>query len=273
LSGTPFDYLRHLVTVPVVVNGSTEARFVLDSGIGLTIVSESLAEATGSALTGCSYVGTRMSGQSVTIPVGTVSSLPIGAMQRDELEVGVLDMSAFPPEFDGIGGFIALGFFRGRPFTLDYPRQTLVLETEETLLERAASGTPLDVRIERDEHSITAFLPLTIPGGKSVSVEVDMGSDSLILDVSLAAEVGVELDDPNVRRVEGVDETGHRFTRYFTRIEGEIHPTDAPDFVQQNPDLMFQEIIYDGLLGHSFLRNFIVTYDLHDSRLILARLP
>src|SRR5262249_18496218 len=221
-------------------------------------------------LSSASYVGRRMSGQEVTVRLGTVESLAIGAMQRENLEVGVLDMSGFPPELGSVGGFIDLGFFGERPFTVDYPNRTVVLESEETLLTRVAHGAPVGVRVERDEHTVTAFLPLTIPGGRSISVEVDMGSDALILDTALAAEVGVDLDDPSVRRVEGEDETGHRFTRYFTRIEGEIHLTHAPGFVQPTPDLMFQDIIYDGLLGDSFLRNFIVTYDLRNPRLILA---
>jgi len=33
---------------------------------------------------------------------------------------------------------------------------------------------------------------------------------------------------------------------------------------------MFQEILYDGLIGDRFLRNFIVTYDLPRSRMIFT---
>ena len=33
---TPFEYLHHLVTVPVLLNGQ-ERRFILDSGMGLTL--------------------------------------------------------------------------------------------------------------------------------------------------------------------------------------------------------------------------------------------
>jgi hypothetical protein len=34
VSATPFEYVHHLVTVPVVVDGEVETRFVLDTGIG-----------------------------------------------------------------------------------------------------------------------------------------------------------------------------------------------------------------------------------------------
>jgi hypothetical protein len=53
---------------------------------------------------------------------------------------------------------------------------------------------------------------MTVPGRGRIEVEVDMGSDSLILDESLARDVGVDLDDSSVRRVEGTDETGNACT-------------------------------------------------------------
>ena len=44
MGGTPFAYLDHLVTLPVRV-GDVAARFVLDTGIGPTILAETLARA------------------------------------------------------------------------------------------------------------------------------------------------------------------------------------------------------------------------------------
>ena len=71
--------------------------------------------------------------------------------------------------------------------------------------------------------------------------------------------------------VEATDETGHAYRRTFTTLMGSINPAGAPDIAQRDPPVMFQEIIYDGLVGDSFLREFVVTYDLARSRMILAR--
>jgi hypothetical protein len=68
---TRFDYLHHLVTVPVRLNGH-ERRFVLDSGIGLTLVRDTIG---GIAATGGSFTGRRMSGQEVTSPLGVAPLL------------------------------------------------------------------------------------------------------------------------------------------------------------------------------------------------------
>jgi hypothetical protein len=102
-------------------------------------------------------------------------------------------------------------------------------------------------------------------------VEVDAGSDELILDEALAERVGVSLDDERVRRVDGRDETGHAYARYFTRLAGSVHPTGAPELAHDEPDVIFQRIIHDGLIGDAFLRRFVVTFDVAGGELILAR--
>ena len=95
-------------------------------------------------------------------------------------------------------------------------------------------------------------------------------SDVLILNEAAAAHLGANLDGPDVRRDDGRDETGHGFTRYFTTLRGTVSVAGAPRIGQADPAVMFQKIIYDGLAGNAFLRNFAVTYDLPGTRMIFA---
>lgn len=53
-------------------------------------------------------------------------------------------------------------------------------------------------------------------------------------------------------------------------MSGDISVTGAPKIRMSNPEVMFQKIIYDGLIGDRFLRNFTTTYDLVNSRMIFA---
>lgn len=266
----PFQRLQHLITVAVAVGG-VESQFVLDTGIGLTLVSKTLYAAAGCRTTGAFFSGRRMSGQEVTLPLATAGSVVFGSLAREHVGVGVLDMSSFPPELAEIGGFLSLAFLEGSPFTIDSPGRVVVLESAESLVVRRDAGVPVSVSVERDGPSVTMMCPLTIPGGRSISVEVDTGSDSLILDERLSDEVGVGLDNETAPRVEGVDETGQTYTRFFGRIEGSIHPTGAPELAQEAPEVMFQRIIYDGLLGDSFLGRFVVTYDVAAAEMIFER--
>jgi hypothetical protein len=65
MPGAPF---HHLVTVPVTAAGH-ETRFILDSGIGLTLVTDRFTERRGIEPGPETFTGRRMSGQAVTIPL------------------------------------------------------------------------------------------------------------------------------------------------------------------------------------------------------------
>jgi hypothetical protein len=269
VSEVRFDKLQHLITVPVSVNG-VASRFILDSGIGLTLLRSELAESIGARLTGASFTGRRMSGQAVTMSLAEVPAMTFAGSSFEQVEVGILDLSSFPDELAGIGGFLSLAFFADRPLTVDYGRGAVIVETPESVGARYEEGQPIPVDVQRDGPSVTMFMPLTIPSGRSISVEIDMGSDALILDVRFAEETGASLDGDGVRLVEGTDETGHAYNRRFTRLAGRIYPTAAPHLTQEDPDVMFQRIIHDGLVGDDFLRRHVVTFDVAGAAVLLG---
>jgi hypothetical protein len=250
----PFERIAHLVVVPVELNG-VDARCVVDSGIGLTVVRDTFAGCLPSDET---FTGKRMSGQEVTIPLGVAPSLRFGEFEQREVEVGLLDMRGFPDVLADVAGFLSLAFFAETPFTVDYPRGRIVVGP-------AVGGVALPCRVDRDGPSVAMYLPLTLPDGRSVEVEVDMGSDELILD-----ERFLELAAGEIRRVDGTDETGHDYTRRFARLPGSVHPTGAPELAQEDLAAMFQSIIYDGLVGDAFLRRFAVTFDVAAGSIHLA---
>lgn len=267
MRSVPFRSLQHLVVVPAVVGG-IDSELIVDSGIGVTLLSSSLAEASGCELTGATYTGRRMSGQEVMVPLGRLPSAEVAGLCLEAVDVGVLDLAA--DGLEGIGGFLSLSPFRSRALTIDYTGDAVLVEEAESLAARPSSGCSVPLEVELDGPSLCVYLLLDLPGGETVRVEVDMGSDSLILDSSLAARVGVDLDAETVRRVDGRDETGHEYARYFTSLEGSINPTGAPEVSQADPDVMFQDIIHDGLLGSAFLRSFAVTFDLANERLVFS---
>ena len=263
-----FEYLAHLLTVPVRV-GDVDTRFIFDTGIGLNLVSEALAARTGCEPDGSAFTGRRMSGHPVTIPMGSVASLQLGTHRAEDVPVGIFDMQAMAG-LDGVEGFLSLSYFRITPVTVDYTAGLVVIEDQASLTRRAEVGTSVTVQVVRDSQATDLRLGLTLPGGQPITVEVDTGSDPLILNETLAADAGIDLHDPGTRRTEGTDETGHGFVRYFATLPGDVSVTGAPQIRMARPDVMFQKIIYDGLVGQAFLRNFTTTYDLAGSRIIFA---
>ncbi len=178
ISVVPFQYLAHLVTVPVLAGGMT-ARFVVDTGIGVTLVSQALAARAGCKPDGSAYTGRRMSGHPVTLPLRSLRSLRVGDLGAEDVTVGIFDMSEMAG-LGGIDGFLGLDFFRSAPVTIDYPTGAVVVEDADSLARRARTGVPAGVRVEHDQCSTSVFLPLEVPGAGSLAVEVDTGSDVLI---------------------------------------------------------------------------------------------
>lgn len=250
----PFGQAAHLVTVPVRVDG-VETTFVLDSGIGLTLVRDTLGVGEPNGET---YTGTRMSGQEVTIPLGFARSFAFGDEAPREVEVGLLDMSGFPPELDHVGGFLSLAHFAETPVTVDYPGGVVRVGG-------VVDGVRVPAQVHRDGPAIDMFATFVVPDGREVSLEIDMGSDVLILDERFA-----ELGGAAVRRVDGTDETGNSYTRRFTTLPGLVHPVGAPELAQEDPAVMFQKIVYDGLVGRDYLSRFAVTFDVAGEALFLA---
>jgi Aspartyl protease len=267
-SVVPFEYAAHVLTIPVTVCG-IDARFIFDTGIGLNLISEDLAARVGCWPDGSTFTGRRMSGQAVTVPMGSVGSLQVGASLIRDVPVGIFDMHAMA----GLGeveGFVSLSFFRTMPVTVDYSAGLLIVEDEASLARRAGAGTSVAVHVGYDGCSTELKLGMILPNSKPISVEVDTGSEVLILNERLANDAGIDLQGQGIRKVEARDETGHEFVRYFTELRGDVQVDGAPSIRMTNPQVMFQEIIYDGLIGDSFLRNFTTTYDLAKSRVIFA---
>jgi len=267
-SVVPFEYVAHALTIPVRVSG-TDTRSIFDTGIGLNLISEGLAARVGCCPDGSTFTGRRMSGQAVTVPQGTLESLQVGASLMRNVPVGIFDMHAMAGLGD-VEGFVSLSFFRTAPFTIDYSAGLLILEDETSLARRAEAGTSVAVRVGYDGCSTDLMLSMDLPSGKPISVEVDTGSDTLILNEWLADDAGIDLKGQGVREVKAVDETGHEFIRYFTELRGDVQVSNAPSIRMTSPQVMFQKIIYDGLVGDQFLRNFTTTYDLANSRVIFA---
>jgi hypothetical protein len=270
----PFEPLGgHLITVPVQLGDSPPTKFILDTGIGLNLVSSEVCSRFGYPLTGNSHVGRRMSGQAISVPLAVVPSIRFGSVRKENVLIGVVDLDGFLPPGTGVEGFLSPQFFEPWVFTISRSAGTVSVEPTPRTPDPLHPAVEVPVKVVRDGGSIAAFVDLQLPNGHTISVEVDTGSDTLILHSRYMAELDVREGGPGVSMREGTDETGHRYTRYFSRVSGPIAISSSPSLAQQDPEVMFQDIIYDGLVGDSFLRAFDVTYDLTRSRMLFAKHP
>lgn len=257
----------HFLVVPVRIDDRIDAKFILDTGIGVNIISQALCKQIGCVVTGRSS-GRRMSGQRVEFPMSTVGALSVGDKREAGAKVAVFDFEDRNFGVDpSISGFLSLDFFRDRAFTLDYAAGSLVLEDEASLRSRRARGTVVPLRVERENEAIDVFIPMRLADGTTASIELDTGSPALTLDERFMAQLSLAKRAPQVKEVTGSDETGYVYQRYFATDPQPIG-IDAAHMVPVRT--MFQKIIHDGLLGDAYLKQFIVTFDLPRSEMIFA---
>lgn len=260
-----FDLIRHMNIVPVEVNGK-KTRFILDLGIGLNLISKTFAETLDLKTEGA-FKGKRMSGQEVSVEIVTVPSISFGELEHRNIKAGIFDMSVFPDEFKGVDGILSPTFLLDVIFTIDGPARSILMEKRTGDLARTNEGTTMPVQVEFDGLSTSIFIKMKLPTGKTGKFELDTGSDILIINSGHMEDLGIKADDPAVRNYSGMDETGHTYNRYVTGLDGSVCVDGLPRICQKNPEVMFQDIIYDGLVGNDFLKRYVVTYDLKGSRI------
>jgi hypothetical protein len=267
---TGFSFFeKDFLLVKVTINGSIEANFIIDTGIGITVISKSLCKKINCVVKG-EHTGKRMSGQSVRIPMSSVQSIALAGKTENGFPVGIFDVEALMPG-SNIDGFLSLGFFKNFPHTVVYSKNVIRFETEESLKRVREKGVVVNVSPDQQGDSFGVFMPLVLPNKETIKAEVDTGSQSLILHERYMGGLGVKKTAPSVKRKEGKDETGHSYVRYYSSVKGPIHLVGAENMKMESPSVMFQKIIYDGLVGFYFLREFDVTYDLRNLQMVFNK--
>ncbi len=269
MESIPFSYIyNHILALPLTVNGESH-RFIFDTGIGLTVISKSLAERYGLA-TKESFSGKRMSGQEISIPLTTLDSIGVGSFSRKKVTVGIFDLSSPIPELRGIGGILSPGFLEDVVFQVNNDSKEIILLNGREDKD-GKEAVPVPVHIVKEGPSLSIFVDAFLPTGRRVRLEVDSGSDVLILNSPLMEELNVPKDGEETKEFRGTDETGHNYVRYLSRLNGKISIFGREELSEQDPEVVFQDIIYDGLIGTSFLRRYNVTYDLSNSEMLFTK--
>lgn len=256
-----FDRVGHFTRIPVTLSGSP-CLFLFDTGIGVNVVSPALADRLDLVHVGESFAGQRMSGQQVEAELVYLPPLTVDDRVLTDQVAAVVDLGAEDEE-RGFSGVLGLTAFNDDPVTVDPDSSTLTLGKPGP----AAFRVPLDIR--RRGPSTGPFAQLVLPDGRAISVEVDTGSGCLILDAGLLSR-GEVTTAGELESGEGVDETGHEWTRLRGRLDGGIHFAGAPQSRHENPRVLFQDIIYDGLVGTEYLDRFRYTIDVQREQLLLT---
>jgi hypothetical protein len=262
----PFDRASHLIRIPVQLSDGSRGRFLLDSGIGVSILAPVLVQRLGLIQTGETFTGRRMSGQPVTAELVKVPRLGFGSHVVTDAVAGVVDLGPTDGA-EGFDGIVGLDILADVVVTVDPLRELVEIHDH---LEPRPQDIEVRVRVDRDGPSVCLFADIQLPSGRTAHMEIDNGSGCLILDSDFIEDCGLEPGQADIETVIGTDETGHSYTRRFARMSGDVQLVGHPGTIQQGPRTMFQDIIHDGLIGAEFLDRFIYSLDVRRERIVLS---
>ncbi len=238
----PFADRRQAIAV--VVAGDT-LRFLFDTAGGVTALSPRLAERLGCAPNG-RLTGYRMTGERLDLPTCDGVSLRVGPLDvRTDAVVLSLD-GAFGPDAPRLDGLVSLQTLGHVPLTLDLARNTVTVETPQTLAARTRAMTPLRTRIATGPNGAerTPYVELTGPGGP-LWFMLDSGHTGTAFVAPHAA-----------RRLGLADTTG-----------GDATVALAPGLRVGVPLQGKADLIHDGVFGMPALERAVWTVDLPTARL------
>jgi len=253
-----------LLMIPASTGAGTHYSFVLDSGAGLSVLSKNLVEKLGGKPAG-QFTGFRMTGERMDLQLYTIPELRVGPVLQKAVLVGAWNgLDQFH-----IDGIISLNFFRKHPITLDFLHNQLIFETAASLAQRRRSGSTVPVRFD-DERGISLdlFAPFLV-GSHPADCEVDTGSQGYMIQQRYMKLLGLSPQSSGVKQSSDATILGHKEFRYSTTIPS-LALQGVPASALTNPPVMFQDMIYDCVIGSKFWAGRSVTFDVPGKSLILS---
>ena len=210
--------------VPARIAGGPETKLMVDTGMGVTLLTPEACERAGCVREG-TWSGQRMSGQTVTLTIARVSSLVVAGHRVENHRVAVFESDDVIHHDLGVEGIAGLDVFRDQPVTFDHQKMRVVLETAQSLTAREKIGTKVPVRVKHDGPSTEVYLPLEVAPSIVAEMEVDSGSLHMILDDRFMTTLALDPASPDVERKDGRDETGQPYVRRYAKLPRAVHVT------------------------------------------------
>lgn len=241
-------FRKALWKVNVTIKGKS-GDFLFDTGGGVTLVTEEFSKGLDCKFWGRT-TGYNMFGKKSEGPHCDSVRLDAGGVGLTPVNIGKI---SFEGQFAGDklpDGLLSLDAFDGKAITIDQAAATITIETAKSLAKRTKQMKELPFRVSREcsGRCLSVF----------AGVQTSEGMTWLLLDSGAG---GVSLIAKDYARVFGLDpEVKEQRLRY------EI----APGIGVDSP-VMVTDMIMDGNLGQPFMSDYVITMDLANSRLWIAK--
>jgi predicted aspartyl protease len=247
-----FEYTKGKIYVEATVNDAHKGKYLLDTGGGFILLDKALAEKMGLKTIG-TITAHSAQGERHTATLSTIASFAVGAQRMNNPAVGVFDFSG------GIDGIIGGRFFEEFTVTIDFRSKTIYFENDESLRYRRRDGAIVPVSIDRyQQWGLDFYVLVQLKDDKWVrqwGVDTGRYNSMFNMDDILLLSGGIPIDQ--LKKLKEMPEVS-------------LSLLDCPQIRMDNPRLSPEKAIKDGLLGNSFMQNYIVTFNIRDGYMIFS---
>ena len=255
----PFITVDPLPRFHMKVNGK-EIIVQLDTGGSELILDSDFAEEICAQTYGSSE-GVFGGGEKAKVGFGRVRSIKIGDYEIENIPVHILQMGT--DSFNGIVGTNILFHFLS---TIDYPNKQLILRRRKEkveLIKNLNRFIAIPFWMEGD-HYILARGTANKSESLLFFVDTGLGSGAFYFPIRTADKIGMNINKNIIRRLHG---GGGMFEYYPAELIemtlGEAKQKNLNGIIVENDGGLSTRYEYtiDGIISHTFLKNYAVTFD------------
>lgn len=252
--------------IPVTLNDSITANFVLDTGGGMIVLSNSVFQKIKSTAkfhgyeTGFRHDGERLDGEFYEIPALSIDSYKLNNVIAGNF--ALLDEI----ELDGI---ISLKFFENQPFTIDFKNKILTMESAESLKNIANNAANIPIMLDYfSDYAIDMYIPLVINNSLTLKAEFDTGSGFYPLSINPYYMSMLGFDSTNTKREEYSTPISHIKLNNYTGTLNSVQLNGVSSIELKNKNVTFQaNMIHQALIGSEIFKDKALTIDIQSKKM------
>ncbi|MDF2382091.1 clan AA aspartic protease [Nostoc ellipsosporum NOK] len=260
------------ILIKALVNG-VEGNFVFDTGGGVNVVTKKFAgKANITKQKDGGYTAFRATGERVDVVFYETQRLAVGSYKIDQPEIAVLDA-----DFGPIDGLISMINFRTQPFTIDFNKKQLVLETAQSLRairSKSRATVPLQLEDSRG-RSLDIFAYFRVNDTLTLQFLLDSGSGSNVFRINprFMEQLGIDKNDTaavKVREHRSEIDTAFISRTYIAKVK-KLQPFNTNATPLTSFKAAFVDgLIYDGIICIDWMGP-VQTFDLARRELLIGQ--
>jgi len=245
------------IFIKVTLNAQIDAKFLLDTGAGVNVISKELFEKIRTTLKQEGlHTGTKHNGEQIQGMLYRIPELSIGSFSKRDVVVGIYDRMN---DFDGL---LSLDYLRESAFTIDFINHQLIIEDNKDLESIRKTAVPIPVRLQKKgKHEIEFFVDLCFNDNVQCSAEFDTGAGFNMLMLHPAYIEKLNLKVPS-------EMVNYGYYVYSTTLPMLMYCANPEKLINKNVFAGFKEgLIYEGLVGSGMFRSQRLTINIPASEM------